>query len=260
MGVEHCDSLLMLLAASTQMEEREREIVTRKLIEGFSDQAKLAGTVVSGGQTVRNPWPIIGGVAMSMCRKENFILPTSAQVGDFIILTKPLGTQVVVNVHQWLHIPDRWKKVEGLISKEEAVQVFQQAGKSMARLNKVGAMLMHKYKAHAATDVTGFGIIGHANNLASSQEADVYFELHTLPIWRKMRLVDESLNNNFRLMQGRAAETSGGLLVCLSPANAVSFCEEIFRLEGKPAWIIGTVKQGEGDRNKGLSGERAKGN
>ncbi len=68
MGVFECDTLLMLLAASTDMQEQERNVVTRRLIEGFSDLARQAGTSVTGGQTVLNPWPIIGGVATSVCR------------------------------------------------------------------------------------------------------------------------------------------------------------------------------------------------
>jgi selenide,water dikinase len=58
------------------------------------------------------------------------------------------------------------------------------AQKSMSRLNRTGAKLMQKHGAHAATDVTGFGILGHAANLASNQKEDVSFVIHTLPIIR----------------------------------------------------------------------------
>lgn len=63
------------------------------------------------------------------------------------------------------------------------------AMESMARLNRTGARLMHKYSAKASTDVTGFGLLGHASNLAANQRAEVSFEIHTLPIISGMRQV-----------------------------------------------------------------------
>jgi len=252
MGVVECDNLLMLLAASSDMIPKDREIVTRKMIEGFSDLAKEAGTVVTGGQTVKNPWPIIGGVAMSACKKEDFILPVGAQPGDLIVLTKALGTQVAVNLHQWLHLPppSSWEKVKGMITPNEVLRAFKVAQLSMCRLNKTGARLMHKFGARAATDVTGFGILGHAMNLASNQKGDVWFEIHTLPLIRKMKQVDDVMVDRFKLMKGLSAETSGGLLVCLPPETAAAFCKEIEEEDGCPAWIVGTVKKGEGETNR----------
>ena len=82
MGVPDCDTMLMLLAASTQMQEEERLIVTRRMIEGFNAKATEAGTVVSGGQTVKNPWPIIGGTATAVCSEEEFIRPEHVVPGD----------------------------------------------------------------------------------------------------------------------------------------------------------------------------------
>jgi selenide,water dikinase len=67
---------------------------------------------------------------------------------------------------------------------------------------------MHKYHAHAATDVTGFGILGHSRNLAKNQKEAVQFEIHTLPIIRSMREVDEK-NKIYGLLKGTSAETSG---------------------------------------------------
>src|SRR4051794_41167438 len=65
MGVDEVDNVLMLLAASIDMPEPDRSVCTRLIIRGFDDTCKLAGTAVTGGQTVKNPWPIIGGVAKS---------------------------------------------------------------------------------------------------------------------------------------------------------------------------------------------------
>ena len=85
----------------------------------------------------------------------------------------------------------------------------------MARLNRNAAYLMHKYEAHAATDVTGFGILGHASNLASNQKAQVAFVIHTLPILANMVKVYEACGVNFELLDGFSAETSGKSLLLL---------------------------------------------
>lgn len=76
--------------------------MTRELIKGFSEACKEAGVNVSGGQTVMNPWPIIGGVAESICADSDFIMPVNAVPGDVLVLTKPLGTQIAVNAKQWM--------------------------------------------------------------------------------------------------------------------------------------------------------------
>merc|ERR1711948_176667 len=84
----------------------------------------------------------------------------SAVVGDVLVLTKPLGTQVAVNAHQWLDQPERWNRIKLVVSEEDVRKAYQRSMDSMARLNRIGARLMHKYNAHGATDVTGFGLLG----------------------------------------------------------------------------------------------------
>jgi len=242
MGVVDIDNVLMLLASSSDMTVNDRNIISRLFIKGFDDQCKAADTQVSGGQTVVNPWPIIGGVAKSICKINDFIMPVNAVVGDVILLTKALGTQVAVNVKQWMRNEKRWSAVESVITKKEGNRAFSRACSSMCRLNKTSAILMHKYGAHAATDVTGFGILGHASNLASNQKEDVSFVIHTLPIIRTMPKINTIVN--FKLTDGYSAETSGGLFICISKDNAELFCKEIKEIDGEEAWIIGDVVTG----------------
>jgi len=251
MGVADCDNMLMILAASTEMDKMTRDVVTRLMIEGFSDLAKEAGTCVTGGQTVMNPWPIIGGMATSVCSEQEFIMPVNAVDGDLIVLTKPLGTQVSVNLHQWksspVHKQKYWPRVQDIITEEEVDRAYDLSMKSMSRLNRTGARLMHKYGAHAATDVTGFGIVGHGRNLAKNQKASVNFEIHSLPVIRSMKEVDDKVQM-FSLVKGFSAETSGGLMVCLPAENAEKFCKEIEEIDGAPAWIIGRVVKSDKDQ------------
>jgi len=247
MGVTEVDTMLMILGVCRDMSERERDVVTTQMIRGFNDLARKAETNVTGGQTVMNPWPIVGGVAMSVRSEREIIRPVSAQVGDAIILTKALGTQVAVNLFQWRKRPERWQRVEHIVTLEDAEHGFAMASESMSRLNLNAARLMHKYGAHSATDVTGFGILAHARNQAKSQHRDVDFEIHTLPIIKHMVEVNDTIGNSFRLLDGFAAETSGGLLLCLPAEHADAYIQELRALDGKPAWVVGRVVAGSKD-------------
>merc|ERR1711884_197285 len=249
MGVTKCDNMLMLLAVSTKMTEKERDVVIPLMMRGFKDCALEAGSSVTGGQTVMNPWCTIGGVATSVCQQNEIIMPESAVVGDVLVLTKPLGTQIAVNAHQWLGQPERWNRIKQVISKDEARKAYQRAMDSMSRLNRTGARLMHKYNAHGATDVTGFGILGHAQNLASNQTNEVSFVIHNLPVIAKMAAVAKACGNMFQLSQGETSECSGGLLICLPREQAAAFCKEIEKEEGFQSWIIGIVEsRGNSDK------------
>ena len=66
---------------------------------------------------------------------------------------------------------------------------------------------MHKYNAHGATDVTGFGLLGHAQNLAKNQKHEVSFVIHNLPIIAKMAAVAKACGNMFHLLQVRNADS-----------------------------------------------------
>lgn len=92
MGIPRVDHMLMILGISLQMQEADQEIVTREMMRGFNDCADEAGTRITGGQSIMNPWPMIGGVANVMCNENEFVRPNHGQAGDVLILTKPLGT------------------------------------------------------------------------------------------------------------------------------------------------------------------------
>ncbi|KAL3772541.1 hypothetical protein ACHAWU_006739 [Discostella pseudostelligera] len=244
-GVGHCDFVLMLLAACRDMNEDERNICTTEMVRGFNDACLEAETVVTGGQTVYNPWPIIGGVATAIVRDEEYVKSNGAQVGDVVVLTKALGTQVAVNVHEWrVRSTVRWMELmeQKVLTLEMAEDMMHAAACSMSRLNRHGGALMLKYGAHAGTDVTGFGLLGHAQNLMDNQEEEVGMEIHTLPVIANTSLVETSGIFNFRLLEGYSAETSGGLLICLPEENAKAYIAELEELDGgEPAWIVGKV-------------------
>lgn len=248
LGVVHCDNLLMLLGVSRKMTPGDADIVTRQMMKGFNDQAIAGHTKVTGGQTTRNEWPLIGGVAMATAMESDFIRPELAVPGDVLVLTKPLGIQVAVNVHQMFDsMPAKWQRLNmdsADMPEEKVKAAFAKACESMARLNRHAAMLMHKYHAHGATDVTGFGLLGHADNLAKNQKEAVDLLIDRMPIIADMTRVDQHVGYIWNVKKGRAAETSGGLLIAMPPDAAQQFVDEIQALDGQPAWIIGRVVPG----------------
>lgn len=100
-------------------------------------------------------------------------------------------------------------RIQDVVTEDQVRTAYTDAMFSMARLNKNASMLMHKYSAHCSTDVTGFGILGHAKNLAENQKEEVTFEIHSLPILENMTAACKASGINFKLLEGYSAETSG---------------------------------------------------
>ena len=244
MGVTQIDNILMILGVSLQMKENEREIITKELMKGFNSKAIEAGTQVTGGQSVMNPWPMIGGTAISVVDRSEVIFPNYAEPGDYLILTKPLGTQVIVNTVQWLiEKNENWNKAKLIFTEEELWDTFTKAENSMSTLNKRAAQTMKKYKIGACTDITGFGIKGHLENLAIAQKKGLKFIVNKLPIYNKADLINQNVHN-FKLIKGYSAETSGGLLISLNKEDAVKYVNEMNK-DNECVWILGYVEEGQ---------------
>lgn len=273
LGITDIDSVLMILAASLEISKENgkeaSDIVTQNFIRGFNDCCVLAGSQLTGGQSVLNPWPMIGGTAKAICSKNgknSFIEPYFGEIGDCIILTKPLGTQIAVNLKEWqLKNDGMYKNLNKLLEKQNEKRninkitntAYNIAQGSMLRLNRNGAKLMQKYKkyCHGATDITGFGIKGHIGNLARHQkflENSEYF-IHTLPIIEGVTLVSDLLKNanviDFQLLDGFSAETSGGLAIMMDKQVANQFIKDLWEIDGWPAFIIGEIREKQSNVN-----------
>ena len=203
MGVADVDNILMYLGISSKLSQPERDIIIPLMMKGFKDAAKEAGTRVSGGQTVLNPWLMMGGCATSICAPEEYIVPDAAIVGDVLVLTKPLGTGIALNCNQWIQNENQEKinKLKMIVSEEDTKKAYKRAVEVMGRSNRIAARLLHKYNAHAATDIAGLGLLGHASHLASIQTNNVNFVIHNLPVIAKMASVAKAHGNMFNLTQ-----------------------------------------------------------
>lgn len=122
---------------------------------------------------------------------------------------------------------EKWtQKASKIISQEKAKEAYFMAVESMSTLNKNGAHLMRKYQCHGATDVTGFGLLGHAENLVTVQKESVDYFIHSLPILDGMADINSEVLN-FKLTDGYSAETSGGLMIMIPPDKVKSFQDDL---------------------------------
>ncbi|NXM88981.1 SPS1 dikinase, partial [Oenanthe oenanthe] len=203
MGVTECDNVLMLLSVSQRMSEEGT---------GTGDMGGTQGQGFGQGAGFGDMGQGLGmGAGFGACPLLTPALPRpdSAVPGDVLVLTKPLGTHMAVTAHQWLDIPERWNKIKLVVTREEVELAYQEAVSNMATLNRTAAGLMRAFGAHAATDVTGFGVLGHARALAAQQRLDVAFVIHNLPVIAKMAAVSKACGGRGGLLQGTAPETSG---------------------------------------------------
>jgi len=247
-GADVVDHVGLLFAVPIRMTEKERGVVFTRLMRGFIHAGREAGARVQGGQMLHNPWMSIGGMASTIASQRSDLISLDAAVpGDVLVLTKPLGTRVAVTAYSWLdRARERLNRVKMIINEDEIVKAFEKAVTSMTRLNKDAACLMRKFRAHAATDVAGYGILGHAQTLARVQRFPVTMTIHNLPVISKMAAVSRACGGVFGVTTGRGPETSGGLLIAIGREDAAAFCKEIERVEGHPAWIVGVVEKGDG--------------
>ncbi|CAG9532431.1 unnamed protein product [Cercopithifilaria johnstoni] len=243
MGVADCDNMLILLGIPKDISDNERDVVATNFFRGFKDTATEAGTTIRGGQTVRCPWLLLGGVATSVCSADEMATVDGARPGDVLLLTKPLGGQVAVNSYEWVKRGNSRVK-ELKLDEARIVRAYQQVVEQMCRLNRNAARMTLKYGTHASTDITGFGILGHADNLAKAQKMGVQFVIHTLPIIDYMAEVSKTMGNGFNLFSGTSAETSGGLLIAVEKEKAEHLRTELEQLDGFPIWLVGDVISG----------------
>ncbi|CAO1349040.1 unnamed protein product [Diamesa tonsa] len=244
-GVVHIDELKIIISIPTELTDEEQSLVVPQIIKGFKESASTVNCKLTIENITVNPWCIIGGIASAVCTKDEMIFPVNSKAGDLLILTKPLGVQLATNAPIWMkEDSENWKKIKEHLTEQDVNEAHQKALKSMIMLNHTGAQLMHKYKAHAATDITGFGLVGHAENLLKYQEDELDFIITRMPVIKGVKKIAEILNRHQKLITGKMVETSGGLFISLPEENAQKFCDEFHTISGSECWIVGHVVSG----------------
>lgn len=141
LGLARCSSSRMILGISDVMKDVEKKTVASIAIRGYADAAQ---TTVKDCHVFQNPWCLFGGIATVVCHPYEIVQPVHATVGDVIVLTKPLGTTVVLTISEWMKQPEKRSRLMLAITEENVEKARSRAIDCMIRTNQVAAMLMRK--------------------------------------------------------------------------------------------------------------------
>lgn len=223
-----------------------------EILLGGAEKVKEAGGVLAGGHTVEDKEPKYGLSVLGTVHPNHIFTKTGAKAGDKLILTKPLGTGVITTA-----------------SKRDAADQtdIADAVDSMKKLNGHASSLLQQVKINSCTDVTGFGLLGHALDMA--QKSDVRFIIFLDKIkfingaakYAKQRLFPGGANKNKNYYKNKidfsknipeeiqmllfTPETSGGLLFTI-PETEWKKLKNKFVMNSLPFWEIGNAESGEG--------------
>ncbi len=138
-----------------------------EIFRGAADIVAQAGAVIAGGHTVTDKEPKFGLAVTGMAHPDHILTKGGAQPGDILVLSKPLGTGLITTAH----------KHEQVDESDLAAAIA-----SMMRLNRGASQALQRAGVHAVTDITGFGLLGHAWEMASQSLAGMRFEYDALPL------------------------------------------------------------------------------
>ena len=215
--------------------------VLREVVKGGADKMREAGASVLGGHSVRDPELKFGYAVTGVAKRRKMLLNSGARRGDRLLLTKPLGTGV-------LSTALKGKRLEAALERRMTRQ--------MATLNRAAAEAAVEFGARAGTDITGFGLIGHASQMADA--SNVSFRLRPAKPWflpRTLELAAEGvapggLHKNREFYGARVTgsapdpgmelalydpQTSGGLLLAVPSRRAGPLAVALKR---RRVWVV----------------------
>ena len=225
--------------------------VVEEILKGGMEKVEEAGAILAGGHTMRDEEVKYGLCVAGFAHPEKIITNSNAQPGDVLLLTKPLGTGILTTALK-----------KGLLESEKDWQALEVAMDVMEQLNQKAAQAMVEVGAHSATDVTGFGLLGHALEMAEASQVTLEIWANALPLLPRVRelLQKDTLSGgskrNQKVLESKVkgkeadpdlfaiacdAQTSGGLLIALEENKLDDFFS---RYPGE-FWTIGRVKEWE---------------
>ena len=224
--------------------------VIATILRGGAAKVKEAGCALVGGHTIKNPEPVYGLAVTGLIHPKNLMTNAAARRGHVLVLTKPLGTGIATTGIK------RGITSRGLQKKTIAL---------MRRLNDVGAELAEKGLVRAATDLTGFGLLGHLASMCRASEVSATIITSNVPAISKevFELIEQGCvpsgsNDNRAIAEnvvdwGDAtegqrtlltdAQTSGGLLLCIRPRNVDAVLTVLKKNRTACAAVIGNVSR-----------------
>ncbi len=224
--------------------------ILHEILRGGIDKVKEAGGVILGGHTIVDDTPKYGLAVTGTIHPDRIITNAAAKPGDILILTKPIGAGIIM----------AGKRI-GEISGE----LYQAVIDSMKQLNAAGAVIMQQYDVRCATDVTGFGLAGHALKMALGSGVTLKIYAGSVPVFegtpelltlgcipgacfRNLEFIDpdaifeETLPYELKMLV-MDAQTSGGLLLCCQAAQVKAILDDLMNVGFGHAAVVGEVME-----------------
>jgi len=222
--------------------------VISSILRGGLAKAAEVGCVIIGGHSIRNPEPIYGLAVTGIVDVRRVTTNANARPGDLLVLTKPLGTGIATTGIK-----------RGIASRA----LRRKAIAFMSKINTVGAELAERRLVRAATDVTGYGLMGHLISLCRASAVSAEIDSHAVPmisdeitdliaqgcipggsrenLVATTVAVDWGSTDEQRRVLLTDAQTSGGLLLCVTEANLESVLMTLRKARTPSAAVVGKI-------------------
>ncbi len=226
--------------------------ILSRILDGGATVARAAGAALIGGHTIKDAEPKYGMAVTGLVDPERVVTNAGARPGDVLVLTKPLGTGILTTALK-----------RGAIAASD----LDEAVRWMTTLNDTASRAMLANGAHAATDVTGFGLLGHGGGMARASNVRMRVRSEAVPFMARVLdliaggIAPGGTRHNAETHAAFTtfapgvteamrvalsdAQTSGGLLIAVPPERAGSLTLDL-RNAGLPAAIVGDVHEGSG--------------
>jgi selenide,water dikinase len=226
--------------------------ISTEIIRGGAEKAREAGVVIAGGHTVKDKEPKYGLIAVGFVDPQKLLGKGGLQVGDTLVLTKPLGFGVTTTA----------------LKREQADEAdVLEAVNWMKQLNSKAGQLANEFNLRAGTDITGYSLVGHAMEMADASNVALKLDFEKIPFISCARKYADKgcfaggAFDNKQYFESKThfgdaideqdqmllfdPQTSGGLLLGVPGAKLNEFQARAKEL-GQAVWLIGEVHQGSG--------------
>ncbi len=236
--------------------------VLEEILRGGAEKTAESGAVIGGGHSIDHDIPLYGLAVTGLAAESAITRNSGAKPGDALVLTKPLGIGVTVCAGRADAL------ASGGLAARFRRRAISDAGLAeavavMAALNRPAAEAMEGFDVHAATDVTGYGLLGHAYEMMDASGATAEFFVDRIPLLSEARrlaargIAPDGSRANFRNLRPRTeigagvsdddllllcdAQTSGGLLVSLPADQADAYASACRKRGAEKAEVVGRV-------------------
>jgi selenide, water dikinase len=229
--------------------------VLGEILRGAADKAREAGIDIVGGHTIKTDEPIFGLAVVGTVHPEKILTNAGAKPGDALVLTKPLGLGIITTASK-----------QG----EDRLGAIERAIEVMTTLNRIACEAIVAAGAHALTDITGFGLLGHLRNMTSASNVTAKIWLERVPVipaaWEYVRagIAPGGTHANWRFLNDWVsyeagltkeeqlvlcdAQTSGGLLAAVADEKAEALVASLRSAGLADASVVGVIEAGGSGR------------